>query len=106
MSATEPPTGPVSLVGVWRMDPSVQADFLEAVTRALTKETVKLPGFRGATVLSSLNGAEVLVQIEWETVEHAQRLEGVPEIGGLMRELRAVARHDRNTYRVAARLEP
>jgi hypothetical protein len=88
------------------MEPSVQADFLQAVTQALTEETGKLPGFRGASVLSSLNGTEVVVQMEWETVEQAQRVESVPEIGGLLRDLRAVARHDRNTYRVAARVEP
>jgi hypothetical protein len=106
MSSAEPRTGPVTLVGVWRMDPSVQADFLQAVTQTLTEQTGKLDGFLGAAVLASLNGAEVVVQIEWETVENAQRLEGVPDVGALLRDLRAVARHDRNTYRLAARVEP
>jgi len=39
-----------------------------------------------------------MVQIEWDSVEHAQQVEGVPEIGRLLRGLRGVAHQDRNSY--------
>jgi hypothetical protein len=105
MSAGDPATGPVHLVVVWRVDPRVQGEVVQAVTEVLSDITSKLAGFREAVLLTSANGTEVLMDIEWDSVEAAEQVEGVPEIGRLARSLRGVAHQDRNTYRLAVRIE-
>ena len=87
------------------MERENQGEFVRVVTAALTDVVSKLPGFRGAEVLASANGIQVMVQIEWDSDEHVQQLEYVPELGSLLRDLRRVAHEDRNTYRVAAHIE-
>jgi Antibiotic biosynthesis monooxygenase len=104
-AGSNPATEPVHLVVVWRADPSVQSGVVEVIEQTLKEVTSKLPGFREARVFKSANGTEVLMDIEWDSVEHAQQIEGVPEVGRVSRSLGAVTHRDRNIYRLVERVE-
>jgi heme-degrading monooxygenase HmoA len=105
MGSAEPRSEAVTLATVWRIEPEMQAGFVDAITGVLTDVIRQLPGFQGADVLASRNGTEVLVEIEWQTLAHVQNLERVPEVGRALRGLRHTARPNRNVYRRAARIE-
>src|SRR3954453_16207602 len=100
VAGSHPATESVHLVVVWRSDPSAQRAVVEIIEQTLKDVTSKLPGFREARVFESANGTEVLLDIEWDSMEHAEQIEGVPEIGRVSRNLRGVAHRDRNIYRL------
>ncbi len=91
-----------TLINTFHTSPDRQAAIVESLRRFTTDFANSLPGFIGASVHISLDGARVVNYVQWRSPDAIQSMLATPEAKAHMAEVAALAdRVDPIPYRVA-----
>jgi hypothetical protein len=80
------------LIDVWTVDPAQQDELARKISDGLRNVMVGRPGFVSVQIYGSTNGDTMMVMVHMRTIKERQELTDSPEVHGLLRELRAIAR--------------
>jgi quinol monooxygenase YgiN len=88
------------------VDPGRQQELVEFVQEAADTIFAKLPGFKAATVLTSLDGTRVVSVGLWESMEAVQDVQGNPDVADYVPRLAEIGTSNVTLFRQVSTHQP
>jgi len=97
---------PVVLINTFRLEAENQAELIALLVKATEESVVTAPGFGGATLHRSLDGARVVMYARWQSSAHYEEMRASNGSMSALEELAQIATFERGTFAVVCEFQP
>jgi quinol monooxygenase YgiN len=98
--------GNITLINVFKVDPSNQQRLVDLLTRATDGAVSRAPGFLSATLHRSLDGTKVTMYAQWRSAEEYEAMRRDPAPLPFLEEALGIATFEPGMYEVVRRFSP
>jgi quinol monooxygenase YgiN len=106
MARPTSPSGPVTVINVFTVEPAKQRELVELLVLATDGFVIHVPGFLSSTLHRSLDGTKVTMVAQWRSVRDYQAMRAGPALTRLLEKALTLARFEPGMYEVVKQFTP